>query len=613
MTMTDMIKRALYAVAATVLMYGCFADKGNYDFDLDGMNDFGDIEISPKPSQSNPEQYSYKVKFPQPLGTDSVVYTLKVRVKQTVMDGNPENLDYIWDKTYYNAEEKKVSDTETNNGDLNITFHPFDDLSHMGYSLKLTVYDRTTTLRRYFTFDIQPRLMFENSLFVLHGNSEHKLGNVAVIEDGSVDITEDAMALINPDTTNFFARTNYLAGATALRNLDANWTGSYLWTADSDGDVRLYNPFRLVQGHIQAYDTSVLLPTYATNGSPFIPAWVSQPNNVVSDSRLFMVDANGRLLISSTCGTMGRANDDYAIKTMLLYTPASSEDYTHDDREILPEDYQFTMVAVDRNAGDQGLIVGYDKKSKRFLYITVASFTGNSASPAEYRTQLKKTLATEPVQDTFIDYSVLSEELKLTSNNKEFIFLHGGSVSDPGCIFAYFLDDSGRVYRYQLTYCGSGGKTRAQDDHDPLYEIEGKELVNMTGVTKNTPFLYWSVAAPTLLYYAVDNTLYRYNTQSDLLTPIYEAPAGWTINKLKAKCINSNGASYEYRDENGNYAYNQICIGLYNGDQGAVAEIQLLPNGAMDESYEPRFFEGFERVHDFYFAYTYKSYELTAD
>ena len=613
-----MIKRALYVLAAAALAWGCYADKGNYDFNLDNMNYFGDIEISPKPSQRNDEQFSYTVKFPQPPGGDSVCYTLKVRVKQTVNDDKPENLKYVWDRSYYNAQQQRVNDTVETDGDLDIWFHPFTNLDHMGWSLWLKVVDTSTTLEQYYKFTIKPRVTFENSLFVLHGNNadEHKLGNICFVED-HMEIVKDVEDIVVPDTVerpHWFGKTTHLAGASSLRNMDTPWAGLYMWTDDFNGDVTLFNPYKIGSGPLTDYDQTVMLPTNAkVANADFIPRWVSQPYNVFSDPRLLMVDTSGHLLLSSISGIPSRDNDWLSIKALMLYIPAYCTAYTPDGREIPESEYEFVQAAEDRNGGDQGLIVGYDRKGKRFLYVTVSSFTQNSNTPVPYRTDLDTTLAKDPVQNAFIDYSVLSEEQQLTTNDKELLFLHGGSISDPGGIYAYFIDNSKRVYRYQLTYCGLGGKQPATRviDTSPVYKIECSQMVNMTDVTKDTPFVYWPIAAPSLVYYADGGTLYRYNSQSHLRTPVYEAPAGWTINKLKVKVISSNGQTYEYRDSENNFAYNQICIGMHKGDEGAVAEIQLLPNGALDESYTPRFYDGFEHVHDFYFAYTYQTYEMT--
>lgn len=608
------MKKLICALAVAAALGSCYSDKGNYDFDLDGMNDFGTLEISPKPSQSNEEQFQYTVKFPQPMGTDSVVYQLKVKLNQTVLEDKPENLEYIWTCSHYNAEDEAVTRTETNDGTLDITFYPNISIAHLGGTFKLRVHDQTTTLDRYFVFTVQPRLTFENSLFVLHGNSDgdHKLGNIAII-DNEVDLVENVMDRINPDTTNFFRNTSHLGGALALRNLSTPWAGIYLWTGNTDGNAYLYNPYSMSTGHLENRDSEILLPTTKiTPDTKFTPAWVNQPYSVATDGRMFMVDTYGRLLISSTCGIPSQYNDNYAINSLMLYTPASSDEYTPDGREIPNGEYEFVGVCEDRNAGDMGLIVGYDKMGKRFLYVTVMSAVSNNYAPEAYRKALDKDLATEPVQNTFIDYSVLPSDLKLDANGKEMIFIHGGSVSDPGGVYTYFLDNQNRVYRYELRYCGSGGKTRADSDNSPIYEITGHELTNMKGITKDTPFLFWPNASPTLVFYAIGNTIYRYNTQSDQATVVYEVPGEWTINKLKVKTVSSNGAAHEYIDENGNYAYNQICIGLQNGDKGAVTEIQLLSNGATDESFVPRIYEGFEKILDFYFAYSYKTNELVA-
>lgn len=612
------MRNLIYALAVAALMSGCYSDKGNYDFDLDGMNDFGKLEISPKPSQSNEENYQYIVKFQQPV-TDSVIYQLKVKLNQTVMNDKPDNLIYTWSCSHYNAEDKLVNRTEVNDGTLNITFYRDINVAHQGGTFKLEVYDKATTLRRYYVFTVQARMNFENSLFVLHGNNDgdHKLGNIAYI-DGELDLTENVMDRIHPDTVNYFRNTTHLGGVLALSNLRAPWSGIYLWTGNSDGEAHLYNPYNMSDGHLTDYGTSeILLPTTkVTAGTKFQPVWVNQPYSIASDGRMFMVDTYGRLLISSSSGMMSQTNDYYAINSMMLYTPASSSKYIPDDREIPASDYEFVRACEDRNAGDMGLIVGYDKRGKRFLYITIMTAAGTiqNYTPIEYRKDLDDELANEPVQDPFIDYAVLSSDLRLDANGKEMIFMHGGSVSDPGGVFSYFLDNQNRVYRYTLTYCGSGGKaTRAAQDREPLYQIAGQELVNMTGITKDTPFLFWPNAAPTLVFYAVGGTLYRYNTQSDQSSVVYEVPGGWTINKLKVKTVSSNGTAHEYMDEDGNYAYNQICIGMYNGDKGAVAEIQLLSNGAIDESYEPRLYEGFEKIHDFHFAYSYKANELVQE
>ena len=621
------MKRAIYALAVAAMVYGCYADKSNYDFDLDNVNDFGEIEISPKPSMSDAENFGYTIKFDQPTGNDSVNYELKVRVKQTREDYSEDNLIYEWTCNYKRmvhitpdsvAVEEVKGRVERNDGTMTVTFYPFPNLGDMQSSYRLKVTDRTTGIDRYYSFSVLPRVTYENSLFVLHGNNEgqHRLGNIWVLEEAdTVKTVADAYYAVLSDSVktglkpyeNRFANTKFLAGTmNPMRNQNTPWAHIYMWAANGDNDdVYMYNPFNL--GAEPEYNRNVLYPD-----KKLIPRWIHQPYHITGDPRLLMTDTDGRLLLSSLVGnTANSYNNNSAVCSMMVFFPGSTTAAITDPLNISEGNRDIQMAAEDQINGATALIVMYDKKFKRFLYVNTTSPYENP-TPTEYRQKLGDVTAnsygtSQPVKDAYINYSVLEEDAQLTTNDKKLLYMHGGSVVDPAGIYAYFLDNQNRVYYYMLTYSGSSGKerTRAEEDYTPQYVIDGWELTEMTGVTENTPFLYWPTAAYTMIFYGDGNTLYRYNTQSNQKTLVWTAPAGWTISKLKVKTTYSPG-EHNYAEPDGVYASNHIYVAMTRGEEGAVSELRLLSNGSLDYSFEPTFHDGFEKIIDLYFAYSFK-------
>ena len=588
-----MKKYAIKAVALLSVMEmvcGCYDDKGNYSYTFDSMNEIGDLTITPAPSSATEETYSYVVEFPRPMGEESELRTLEVKAAQSLND-DPQNLEYTWYRSYTDAEGQSIRDTVRNDGVLELEFYPNQDSQQI--NLRLCITDRSTTLSRYYSLTAQTRCVYQNSLFVLHGNTdgEHLMGNIEVHNEQTT-VLSDAYGALFEEYPNPFGYATHLAGFLGSGNYNRPWLDIYMWVADSHGYAYLYNPFGLTQTE---YNRDILYP----NDPNIEPAWVSQPYNVNADARIFMIDKSGRLLIS-------QYSYNPSVAPLMTYFPGSA---ATDPAHIPASECEFAMAAEDR---DNYLLVAWDKRNSRFLYTNTYEYFGYTQNPQEYRSMMQ---SQNPVLDPHIDYSELSEECVLTG--KEILYMHGGQFSNQTGVYAFFRDPAtSKVYRYELASASGGGKddkksialsTRGDDgkgdgkdegDSSP-FTITGKCLTGMTGVTEHTPFVYWTYGIPAYIFYAVEGTLYRYDTFTDQAVAYYTAPAGWTVTKLKFK------GQYTDQSRMDEDSWRQLCIGLEKGDAGAVAVVQLKSNGDMDESFEPQFYEGFGHIIDLYYAYAF--------
>ena len=312
---------------------------------------------------------------------------------------------------------------------------------------------------------------------------------------------------------------------------------------------------------------------------------------------------------------------------MALYFPNSSSKYK-DPRGIDPDQCRFVMGAEDQTP-ESGAVLCYDELNHRFLYITCPADNSYGYGMQAYRNALKNANvndgfgSTLPILDPHIDYSALTKneerdekeagEYQLDTNDKKIIYIHGGSWNDPDGVYAYFVDNKNHVYLYTMKYCGSAGKTRAEDDEEVLYTIECTELVEMTGANVDTPIYYWSMAAPTLVFYADGNTLYRYNTQTNSRSLVWTAEPGWNITKIKSKTVYTN-QTYPVFEADGDVSAVRLLLALSNGDKGDLAEIKIKSNGDIDFSLEPIIYDNYQgtflNIIDMYFAYTFKKVDM---
>lgn len=565
------MKKIIYAFCVALVLTSCYADKGNYDYTFDSLNAISAIKFTPEPVVTGiDDDLTYEFELPKPTGTNIVTKKIEVTLEQT-LPTNEENLEYSWIRNYV-KDAKSVTDTVYTHGYVEVALFGGQDTE---YNIILSIYDKSTTLAAYYKVKVKTRLAYQNSLFVLHGNEigKRKLGNVEKI-GSTVDIVPDAYAEIYGATEeNPFIRATHLG-------FFSSPIFTSLWAAGSPGGNNLYNPYGL---NLQ-YDSNIVNPP---NELPIQLSYVNLSAGEGSNGRTSVITSDGRLMVTLINGAV----------PLFFYPGAHSTAVDH----IQPTNYQFSMVT--RN--DQKF-VAWDKKNSRFLCTNAyESFPGiiGGADPIEARAKIK---STNPIVDPLIDYSPLTGDLALAG--KEGLYMYeGGTETGTSLALALFQDPlTSSVYRYVLTPKdgkGDKGKSGKGDDKptaEALYTITGAKLTNMTGVTASTPIVYWPMISDEMIYYAVGNKLYRYETFANKRVEIYSAPAGYTITVLRFKSIDRVAANRQWLD-----LIYYLCIGMNNGDHGAVAEIKLTNGGDKDVPYGEFLYEGFERIIDLQFAHIY--------
>ena len=137
--------------------------------------------------------------------------------------------------------------------------------------------------------------------------------------------------------------------------------------------------------------------------------------------------------------------------------------------------------------------------------------------------------------------------------------------------------------------------------------ISEKKLTGLTPDDMST-ITYNSWFTTTNLFFAEGNTVYRYNASNGDKFVVYEAPEGYDVTKIKFRTEESSAFS----DDLGLY----LNIVLFNGVNGAVAEIKFDTAADVDNDYTPQFYdkdnEGnlWGEIKDIQFVYEYM-YKVT--
>jgi hypothetical protein len=160
----------------------------------------------------------------------------------------------------------------------------------------------------------------------------------------------------------------------------------------------------------------------------------------------------------------------------------------------------------------------------------------------------------------------------------------------------YFIfkdEDSGSYYRYELLVqdIGDGSKVaparsagdEADDDRLSAYTIVSeKKLTGLTPTDMST-ITYNSWFTTTNLFFAEGNTVYRYNVSNGDKFVVYEAPQGYDVTMIKFRTEESSAFS----DDLGLH----LNIVLFNGSNGAIAEIKLNTAADIDDGFVPQFYD----------------------
>lgn len=539
-----------------VLLAGCYKDKGNYDYTLDTMNEITSVTFSPSVVKAADGDV---IEVQQALDEDDRMRRVDVTVEQTLAD-NLDNLDFFWCRTYTDEAGKAVKDTILSRGFLELELPVGKAVS---YSIFLQIYDRTTDLSHYSSFKISTRPVFKNSLFVLHGNEgNRKVGNIEVIGN-ETKIYTDVKTVTN-DNNHYENATGF--GYTTFIDIPDDLAGigvtSTLTVYAGNGETRAYNPHGM---HVK-YTASQIFKPESENFSYLKTVQTGDPSNYTMYRIVFSQD-----------GSVYVGNQVHA-----LYKPGLACEESTD----LPHqtDYEITAATITHNR-----FLMWDAKNGRFLYAAkedpgFAGDEGNSIRP-DY-------VSKNPILDANVDFRTLQKSpVGLTAVMGYMNYRDNYSQQNP---FFIFKDEAtGEYYRYELLMqnIGDGSKVRRYRTADgrevsevlsAYTVVSEKRLAGLTPTDMST-ITYNSWFTTTNLFFAEGNTVYRYNVSNGDKYVVYEAPEGYNVTKIKFRTEESSAFS----DDLGLH----LSIVLFNGTNGAVAEIKFDTAADVDSSFAPLFYD----------------------
>lgn len=543
-------------VLLLVLLAGCYKDKGNYDYTLDTMNEITSVTFSPSVVKAADGDV---IEVQQALDEDDRMRRVDVFVEQTLAD-NLDNLDFFWCRTYTDEAGKAVKDTILSRGFLELELPVGKAVS---YSIFLQIYDRTTDLSHYSSFKISTRPVFKNSLFVLHGNEgNRKVGNIEVIGN-ETKIYTDVKTVTN-DNNHYENATGF--GYTTFIDIPDDLAGigvtSTLTVYAGNGETRAYNPHGM---HVK-YTASQIFKPESENFSYLKTVQTGDPSNYTMYKIVFSQD-----------GSVYVGNQVHA-----LYKPGLACEESTD----LPHqtDYEITAATITHNR-----FLMWDAKNGRFLYAAkgdpgFAGDEGNSIRP-DY-------VSKNPLLDANVDFRTLQKSpVGLTAVMGYMNYRDNYSQQNP---FFIFKDEAtGEYYRYELLMqnIGDGSKVRRYRTADgrevsevlsAYTVVSEKRLAGLTPTDMST-ITYNSWFTTTNLFFAEGNTVYRYNVSNGDKYVVYEAPEGYNVTKIKFRTEESS----VFSDDLGLH----LSIVLFNGTNGAVAEIKFDTAADVDSSFAPLFYD----------------------
>ena len=543
-------------VLLLVLLAGCYKDKGNYDYTLDTMNEITSVTFSPSVLKAADGDV---IEVQQALDEDDRMRRVDVFVEQTLAD-NLDNLDFYWCRTYTDEAGKAVKDTILSRGFLEFELPMGKAVS---YNVFLQIYDRTTDLSHYSSFKISTRPVFKNSLFVLHGNEgNRKVGNIEVIGN-ETKIYTDVKTVTN-DNNHYENATGF--GYTTFIDIPEDLSGigvtSTFTVYAGNGETRAYNPHGM---HVK-YTASQIFKPENENFSYLKTVQTGDPSNYTMYRIVFSED-----------GSVYVGNQVHA-----LYKPGLACEESTD----LPHqtDYEITAATITHNR-----FLMWDAKNGRFLYAAkedpgFAGDEGSSIRP-DY-------VSKNPLLDANVDFRTLQKSpVGLTAVMGYMNYRDNYSQQNP---FFIFKDEAtGEYYRYELLMqnIGDGSKVRRYRTADgrevsevlsAYTVVSEKRLAGLTPTDMST-ITYNSWFTTTNLFFAKGNTVYRYNVSNGDKYVVYEAPEGYNVTKIKFRTEESSAFS----DDLGLH----LSIVLFNGTNGAVAEIKFDTAADVDSSFAPLFYD----------------------
>ncbi len=569
------MKKIIYALFASTLITSCYQDEGNYEYSFDKMNAITAVNFEPAAEEL---LGGLTIEFTQPLTEADTLKRVNVTLEQT-LNTNPENLEYIWARTYKDAEGTTIKDTVRTQGYMDVVLPVGRSMS---YTCLLQVRDKTTDLSHYTKFTVATRPIFKNSTFILHGQAGNRLlGNIEKV-GADVNVRTDAYKLIYPGEANPFGDANKLMYQAT--NTFVNWTKLVEinnFIVFSDGrEAKIFNPFGMTPRNQNL--KNYVLPT-SEQGIPAVAqiGMVGDPSN--QSDYYYIIAKDGRVVTA---------------RALLSFKyPYQDEGET---------DYNITAAAITSND-----FVFWDNKNSRFLHVGREDSYGIWGEQEAYDAQLNN-----PLLDANVDFSGIGSELSPVGKTAVYGYIQYRENFENEQPYFVFKDDSNQYFLYELTPTQegkSGSKVRKKGDEkdsgestEPAYTIKAQKLDGFTpsdvqSIHYNTWF------SSNYLFYIDGSSIIRYNVSNGDKLTIYTAPNGYTVACMKIREENT----LQFSADLGLY----IGIGLNKGDKGAFTEIKLNTAGDLDETYTSPIYSQdndgveFGNIADIQFVHEY-SYKL---
>ena len=549
------MKKISSLILFALLLAGCYEDKGNYDYSLDTMNEIKSVTFSPSIVQAVEGNV---IEVQQALEESSRTRRVDAIVEQTIAK-DLENLDFYWCRSYTNEEGKNVKDTILSKGFLEFDL-PVGKA--MSYDVFLQIYDRTTDLSHYSSFKINTRPVFKNSLFVMHGKEgDRKIGNIEVIGNETKIYTD--VKSVTRDNNHYenatgFGYTTYMDIPEDFANIGVT---SALTLYCSNGETRAYDP----HGMRVKFTAPQLFKPESENFSYRRTVQTGDPSNYTMYK--VVLSDNGEVYV----GNFVHA----------LYKPG----FGCENNPDLPHqsDYEITAATITHNR-----FLMWDAKNDRFLYAAKRDpgFAMDEASSIR-----PSYMSMSPLLDANVKFEGLQRSPEGMTAVMGYIN-YRDSYDQQNAYFIFKDEATDSYYRYELQMqnIGDGSKVapaRSADGGESeklsAYTIlSSKKLTGLTPTDMST-ITYNSWFTTTNLFFVEGNAVYRYTVSNGEKFVVYEAPEGYDITKIKFRTEESSAFSADLGLH--------LNIVLFNGTNGAIAEIKFNTAADVDSSYGPKLYD----------------------
>lgn len=548
------MKKISSLLLSVLLLAGCYEDKGNYDYSLDSMNKIISVTFSPSVFTA---ASGNTIEVQQALEEEDKTRRIEAIVEQSITK-DLDDLNFYWCRSYVDENGKSVKDTIESKGYLEFDL-PVG--KPMTYDIFLQIYDNTTELSHYSSFKLNTRPLFKNSLFVMHGEEgNRKIGNIEVIGNETKIYTD--VKKVTRDNNHYenacgFSYSTFINIPENLANIGETST---LTIFSSNGETRAYDP----HGMMVKYTESQIFKHDSDDFSYMKGIQTGDPSNYTQYRVILTEDSKAYF-----------GNYVHA-----LYKPGFA---CEDNPDLMHEiDYEITAATITHNR-----FLLWDAKNSRFLYAAkedhgFATDEGSSIKPG--------LMAMNPL----LDAHVKLEGLQHSPANMTAVmgYINYRDNYDQQNPFFIFKDGTGNYYRYELEMqnIGDGSKAKrvgsdGEEEEEVLAAytiVSEKKLAGLTPTDIST-ITYNSRFTTSNLFFAEGNTVYRYNVQNGDKFVVYEAPEGYNVTKIKFRTDDSSTFSGDL----GLY----MGIVLFNGSNGAVAEVKLNTAADIDTSFAPLLYD----------------------